>query len=77
MKPKCESVKRADGKVINIGGVAVVTIVGVSFSLPSAKEFCMDKNSDEIENGFQKVLEDGIRKLAEDEHLNMEVFKGS
>ena len=37
----------------------------------------MDKNSDEIENGFQKVLEDRIRKLAEDEHLNMEVFKGS
>jgi hypothetical protein len=50
-------VERADGKVIHIGGIAVVKIVGSSFSLPSAKEFCMNKNSDEIEYGFQKIVD--------------------
>jgi hypothetical protein len=50
-------VERADGKVIHIGGIAVVKIVGSSFSLPSAKELCMNKNSDEIEYGFQKIVD--------------------
>ncbi|CAB4026735.1 Hypothetical predicted protein [Paramuricea clavata] len=78
MKPKCESVERADGKVINIGGIAVVRkIVGSSFSFPSAKEFCINKNSDEIEYGFQKIVEDGVRSMAEDQHLYLEIFKGN
>jgi hypothetical protein len=64
-------VERADGKVIHIGGIAVVKIVGSSFSLPSAKELCMNKNSDEIEYGFQKIVE---LKMVFEQWLKISIF---